>query len=218
MSRTDTPRATSSDLAGWRELLPARNWGWFLARGLLLVVLGLLALFLPGPAMLGFATVFAGFCLANGVLTVASGVRGARDGEQRWWTLILSGVAGLVIGTMFVLFPLLSTITYALTAVMLVAAWAIIAGALEISAAIRLRKEIRGEWLLALSGTLSILLGLALTVMTVIVPGVSVVSTAWMIGVYAMVAGIALAVLAFRLRKPTEGRDNANRPAEAHPA
>ena len=218
MSQPDTPRAPLPAEAAWRDLLPARNWGWFLARGLLLIVLGVLALLRPGPAMLGFATVFAGFCLASGALTVARGERGARDGEHRWWALILSGVAGLVIGTMFVLFPLLSTITYALTAVMLVAAWAMITGALEISAAIRLRKEIKGEWLLALSGTLSILLGLGLTVMTVIVPGVSVVSTAWMIGVYALVAGIALTALAIRLRKPAAGGDNAAPPAEAHPA
>jgi uncharacterized membrane protein HdeD (DUF308 family) len=171
----------------------------------------------PGPALVAFATVFAGFCLADGVLSVASGVRGARDKRERWGGLLLSGMAGIVVGTMFVLFPVLATFTFALTAVILIAVWAVITGAFEISAAIRLRKEMEGEWLLALSGALSVLLGLAIAVMVVVTPGISALSVVWLIGAYALVAGTALIVLAFRLRRRTDATPETP-PAEAHPA
>jgi uncharacterized membrane protein HdeD (DUF308 family) len=188
-----------------------------LARGVLLMVLGVASLLWPGPALVAFATVFAGFCFADGVLSIASGVRGARDKRERWWSLLLSGMAGIVVGTMFVLFPVLATFTFAMTAVILIAAWAVITGAFEISAAIRLRKEIKGEWLLALSGAWSVLLGLAIAAMAVVTPGLSALSVVWMIGVYALIAGLALVVLAFRLRRRTDAtRETAS--AEAHPA
>lgn len=188
-------------VAGGALCLPRENWGWFLARGLLLIVMGILAVLLPGPALFAFATVFAAFCFVNGVMTVVSGVRGARGREDRWWALVLSGMAGIVVGTMFVLFPLLFTFAYGLATVLLIAAWAIVTGGLEVLAAIRLRKEIRGEWLLALSGVLSVLLGLAVMVMTAVTPGLTALSLAWLIGIYALVAGLALTVLAVRLRR-----------------
>lgn len=186
---------------GHELCLPRENWGWFLARGLLLIVLGILALLLPGPALFAFATVFAAFCFVNGVMTLASGVRGARSREHRWWALVLSGMAGIVVGTMFVLFPLLFTFAYGLATVLLIAAWAMATGGLEVSAAIRLRKEIKGEWLLALSGVLSVLLGFAIVVLAAMTPGLSALSVAWLIGIYAVIAGVALTVLSLRLRK-----------------
>ena len=206
---------------GLNLILPKRNWGWFLARGLLLIVLGVLSLLWPGPALVAFATVFAAFCLVDGVMAVASGVRGARDKRERWWGLVLSGMAGIVVGTLFVLFPLLSTFTFALTTVILIAAWAVITGVFEVSAALRLRKEIEGEWLLGLSGVLSVLLGLGLTAMAVLTPGISALSVAWMIGAYALIAGIALTVLAFRLRKerdPEAQSTESHAGAQAQPA
>lgn len=188
------------------DILPRRNWGWFLARGILLIVLGILALLSPGPALFAFALVFAAFSFADGVLAVASGVRGARDKSERWGTLLLSGMAGIVVGTLFVLFPLASTVAYALTTLMLIAAWAVVTGVLEIAAAIRLRKTIKGEWLLALSGALSVLLGVAIVVTAALRPGISVLSVAWVIAAYALIAGVALTVLALRLRKAPDAR------------
>jgi uncharacterized membrane protein HdeD (DUF308 family) len=182
-------------------ILPQRNWGWFLARGLLLIMLGVLSLLWPGPALVAFAMMFAGFCIADGVLSVASGVRGARDKRERWLSLLLSGMAGIIVGTMFVLFPVLATFTFAVAAVILIAAWAVLTGAFEISAAIRLRKEMKGEWLLAIAGALSVLLGLAIATMAVVTPAISALSVAGVIGAYALIAGTALVVLAFRLRK-----------------
>ena len=84
----------------------------------------------------------------------------------------------------------------ALAIVYLIAAWALVTGVLEIAAAVRLRREVEGEWLMALCGVLSVILGLALGLW----PGAGAVALAWLIGAYALVFGALLLALAFRLR------------------
>ncbi|WP_347304035.1 DUF308 domain-containing protein [Croceibacterium sp. TMG7-5b_MA50] len=177
------------------------NWGWYLARGVLLIVLGLLAAFMPAAALFVFALLFAAFSFADGIFNIIAGVRGATHHRQRWWALVLSGLVGVAIGVLFVAFPVLSSIAYATVAVLLIAAWAVITGVAEITAAIRLRREITGEWLLGLSGAVSVLLGVALLWLAMGNPAISVVSVGWLIALYALVAGIALVILALRLRK-----------------
>jgi uncharacterized membrane protein HdeD (DUF308 family) len=84
----------------------------------------------------------------------------------------------------------------ALVLLYIIAFWAIFTGILEVMVAISLRREIENEWLMALSGVLSILFGLALAVL----PGVGLLSLVWLMGIYALVFGIALVVLGFRVR------------------
>lgn len=199
-----TSQGRSADSAfdpGLEAWLPARNWGWFVARGVLLLVLGVLALLAPGPALFGFAMVFAAFSFVDGIFAVIWGVLGARNKADRWVALLLSGLFGIAIGVLFVLFPLISTFAFAFATVLLIAAWAVARGVFEIAAAIRLRKAIKGEWLLALSGVLSLLLGLIIVYLLAMNPGISVLSVAWLIGIYALVSGVALVILGFRLRK-----------------
>ena len=184
--------------------LPRRNWGWFVARGALLVLLGVLSLMAPGAALFAFATVFAAFSFVDGMFAVISAVRGARDKSERWGALLFSGLVGIAVGVLFVLFPLVSTFAFAWVTVVLNAAWAVLTGVLEIAAAIRLRREIEGEWLLALAGVLSVLLGLALAIMLAIAPGITALSVAWLIAIYALIAGVSLIVLGFRLRNKPE--------------
>jgi uncharacterized membrane protein HdeD (DUF308 family) len=91
----------------------------------------------------------------------------------------------------------------------LVAAWAVVTGILEIAAAISLRRVLEGEWLLALTGILSVVLGVALFAQ----PGAGLLASVWMIGVYALCAGLLMLWLGFRLRALGEGP--AGRPATA---
>jgi uncharacterized membrane protein HdeD (DUF308 family) len=77
----------------------------------------------------------------------------------------------------------------------------VLIGGLEIAAAIRLRRVIKGEWLLALTGVLSLALGLILAMMLATRPGLTVLSVAWLIAIYALAAGASLIILGFRLRR-----------------
>lgn len=198
--------ASDSTTAEVIDHLPARNWGWFALRGVLLLALGVLSLAFPGPALFAFALVFAAYCFVDGIVAVISGVRGARRKEERWWALILAGVLGIAVGVIFVLFPGLGTLAYALTAIAVIAGWAVATGVLQIAAAWRLRRAIEGEWLLIASGALTVLLGLGLIALLAVAPTPTLLSVAWMIGIWALIAGVALLVLAFRLRRHGQER------------
>lgn len=189
--------------------LLSRNWGWFVVRGVLALVLGTVAVLFPVSALFAFTMVFAAYAGADGLLSAVAGVRGASRKEERWWALVLRGIVGIAVAVLFVVMPFAATVSYALATLGMLSAWAILTGVLEIVAAIRLRKEIEGEWLLGLSGAVSILLGLAVPAALVITPLATILSVAWAIAGYAIVAGVVLIGLGLRLRRrrkePEEG-------------
>lgn len=177
------------------------NWGWLALRGGLALVLGVLAIIFPATALFAFTMVFAAFALIDGFLSLASGIGGARHKHERWWALIARGLVGILVGIFFILMPYVTTIGYALASLALLAIWSIFTGVFEIAAAVKLRKEIRGEWLLGLSGLLSVLLGMAIPIILALYPAATILSVAWLIGVYALAAGIVLIGQSFRLRR-----------------
>jgi uncharacterized membrane protein HdeD (DUF308 family) len=180
--------------------LPAHNWGWFLFRGIIALILGLLAIFFPFSALTAFAFLFALFAFVDGVSLLVSGIAGATRHRERWWGLVIAGLMGIAVGVIYIAWPALSTISYAFVFLVMVAIWAIVNGLGQIEAAIRLRREIEGEWLLAVAGTFSILLGVAILAVTAAVPGASLISVGLIIGFWALLAGLALIALGFRLR------------------
>jgi uncharacterized membrane protein HdeD (DUF308 family) len=180
--------------------LPAHNWGWFLFRGIIALILGLLAIFFPFSALTAFAFAIALFAFVDGVSLLISGIAGASRHRERWWGLVIAGVAGIAVGVLYIAWPGLSTVGYAFVFLVMIAIWAIAHGVAQIGAAMRLRKEIEGEWLLAIAGIFSILLGIAILVVMMAVPGASLLSVGWIIGIYALVVAAALIALAFRLR------------------
>jgi len=169
----------------------ARNW-WVLAlRGVFAIIFGILALIWPDLTLFVLITLFGAYALVDGIFAVIAGIR-SYGRNERWWAVLLEGVAGIILGVLTFLWPG----TTALVLVYFIAAWALITGIFEIVAAIRLRKEIEGEWMLVLSGIVSILFGLFL----VVAPGAGALGLTWVIGAYAVVFGILLIILAFRLR------------------
>lgn len=180
--------------------LPQRNWVWFLVRGVLALILGVLSILFPFGALFAFALVFAAFAFVDGVASLVSGIRGARDKAERWGSMVFRGLIGVAVGVLFIAWPLTTTVSYALVTLVMLIVWSLATGVLEIVAAVRLRREIKGEWLLALSGVLSILLGFAILFFLLSFPQITILSVGWMIGVYALAAGVALIVLSFRLR------------------
>lgn len=178
-----------------------RNWGWVVFRGALALALGLVSFLFPLSALFAFAMVFAAYAGVDGILSLVAAVRGARQKEERWWAYVVRGLVGIATAALFVLMPVVMTVGYAMVTLIMLAVWAIVTGALEIIAAVSLRKAIRGEWLMGLSGALSVVLGLAIPVMLVIDPLATLPSAAWVIGTYAIFAGIVLLSLGFRLRR-----------------
>jgi uncharacterized membrane protein HdeD (DUF308 family) len=170
----------------------AGNW-WALAlRGLFGVLFGVAAFAWPGITLGALVLLYGAYAFADGVFALASALAG-RTERLPWWALLLEGLVGIGVGVVTVFWPGIT----ALALLYLIAAWAVVTGVFEIAAAIRLRREIRGEWLLALGGTLSVLFGLAL----VINPGAGALAMVWLIGAYALAFGVLLIALAFRLRR-----------------
>jgi uncharacterized membrane protein HdeD (DUF308 family) len=177
------------------------NWGWVLVRGILSLAFGVLAFVFPFGAVFAFTALFAAYALVNGITQIVAGAKGASAHMPRWWSLVLSGLIGVGVGVLFLLWPGISTISYAMLAVLVIATWSLASGALEIAAGIRLRRVIEGEWLLWLSGALSIILGIAILYSALTNPAVSVVAVGWLIGFYALVAGVVQILLSLKLRK-----------------
>jgi uncharacterized membrane protein HdeD (DUF308 family) len=168
-----------------------RHWWIFLVRGALAILFGLGAFFWPGITLAALVVLFGAFAFADGFMTLVAAIQG-RAAIQHWWIYLLEGLAGIGAGVLTFFWP-------GITAVVLlafIAAWAIVTGILEIVAAIRLRKEIEGEWALGLSGVLSILFGVILMAR----PGVGALAVVWLIGAYAIAFGIVMVVLSFKLR------------------
>jgi uncharacterized membrane protein HdeD (DUF308 family) len=128
----------------------------------------------------------------DGAFNLVMAGRGARRGKP-WGSLLFQGVASLIAGVLAFVWPDIT----ALVLVLLIAAWAVVTGISALAAAIRLRKHIRGEWLLGLSGVLSIALG----VLLFLFPAAGALTLAIWIGAYALVFGVLLLALGLRLRK-----------------
>ena len=170
----------------------AHNWWTLLLRGILALVFGVLCFVYPGLTLLVLAMLFGAYALVDGIFAVVAAVS-APKGQPRWWVTLLEGIVGIIVGVLTFLMPGIT----ALWLLYLIAIWAIITGVFEIVAAIRLRKQITGEWLLILSGAASVLFGFLIAVM----PGAGALAVVWWIGAYSVVFGILFIVLSFRLRK-----------------
>jgi len=169
----------------------ARNW-WALAlRGAAAIIFGIIALFWPPAAIAALVAVFGAYALVDGILNLVGAVRAGRSG-QRWGALLFEGIVSLLVGLLTFFFPRVT----ALALVLFVGAWSLITGVAEVVAAIKLRTMIEGEWLLALSGVLSIAFGILLFIS----PLIGAIAIAIWIGAYAVVFGALLFGLALRLR------------------
>lgn len=174
----------------------ARNW-WMLAlRGLIAILFGLATFVWPGITLFVLVLLFGAYAFVDGIFALVAAFSD-RAGKQRWWVLLLEGLAGIAAGILTFLWPGMT----AFVLLYLIAAWAVVTGVLEIAAAIRLRQEIEGEWLLALGGVASIIFGILLAIW----PGTGALAVVWLIGSYALVFGVVMLLLAFRLRNWSKG-------------
>ncbi len=191
---TNETLASSSPLSPLGPLLAAdlqRNWWLLLLRGVAAILFGVLAWVLPGASLAALVLVFGAYALVDGVLGVWVALQSRKENDH-WWLLLLVGLLGIGAGVLTFAVPGLT----ALVLLFYIAVWAIATGVLEIATAIRLRKEIQGEWLLILGGLLSVVFG----VLLVAQPGAGALALLWLIGIYAIFFGVLLVLLAFKVR------------------
>jgi len=171
--------------------LSGMHW-WALAlRGIVAILFAILAFIVPGVTLAAIVLLFGAYALVDGIVAIVSAIRAAH-GHRPWGAFLLEGVVGIVAGLITLFVP---AITLAFL-IYVVGAWAIITGVLEIAAAVRLRKHVPGEWLLVLTGVVSVVFG----VIVFFAPLVGAYAIAVWLGVYAFMFGILMLSLAFRLR------------------
>jgi uncharacterized membrane protein HdeD (DUF308 family) len=169
----------------------ASNWWLEVLRGVAAIIFGILAFAWPGITLLTLVLFWGAFALVDGVLAIIAAVKGGNP-MPRWW-LVIVGLAGLAAGALTFLMPGLT----ALVLVTFIAVWAIVLGVMEIIGAIKLRKEIQGEWLLILNGAISVLFGLVLLWR----PVTGAIALVWIIGAYAIILGVIYVMFGLKLRK-----------------
>ena len=177
----------------------SRNWWAFVLRGVVALVIAVLAWLMPAEAIFTLTIVFGAFAFADGVFGLISAVRNIRKGE-RWAWLAVSGVLGILTGAVVLLAPLVATVVLAVFLWVSIAFWSVFSGILEIATAIRLRKEIEGEIWLGLSGALSVLLGVVVVWFLTVRPAESLLALGWLLGLYAAIFGVAMILLGLKLR------------------
>jgi uncharacterized membrane protein HdeD (DUF308 family) len=167
------------------------NW-WALAmRAAAAIIIGIVALSVPIVTLAAIVILFGVYALIDGILALIAAVRGLRH-HGPWGAMLLQGLIGIAAGVVALLWPGIG----ALALTLLVAAWALTTGVLEVVMAIKLRKVMHGEWLLILGGVLSIILA----VLVALYPGTGALLLVWWIGAFALAYGVVVLWLAIRIR------------------
>jgi uncharacterized membrane protein HdeD (DUF308 family) len=176
-----------------------RSWWLMLLRGIAGVLFGIAAFVWPGLTVLALTLLYGAFALADGVFSLGAAITGSGNDKSipTWW-LVLIGLLGIVAGIVAFLWPGLT----AFALVIMIGAWAVTIGILEIIGAIWLRHELEDEWLLIAAGLLSVLFGAALLLR----PGAGALALAWAIGAFALVSGLLHIAFAFRLKGVADRR------------
>ena len=170
----------------------AANWWVFLLRGVLAILFGIGAMVMPGLTVAVLVLLYGAYAFADGLVAAVAAFTKRKAGEAFPWSVLIIGLAGIAAGVVTFLYPGLT----ALLLLYFIAAWHVVRGISEIVVAIRPRKEIQGEgWLIA-GGALSVLFGLFLYAR----PGAGAVALIWTIGAFAILFGIILIVLGFKLK------------------
>lgn len=192
----------------------SRHWWAFLARGLCAVAFGVLTWVWPGITLRAVMVAFGAFALANGILSISKAVDSWAEKDDRW-VFVLEGILGIGIAIITLFAPRVTAVTL----LFYIAAWTLAMGMLEIVIAIRLRKEIEGEFWLFLAGLVSVIFA----VLLMLLPGSGILGFVWALAAYAIVFGILLIILALRLlaqvrraqARPTKARSTKARRKKA---
>jgi uncharacterized membrane protein HdeD (DUF308 family) len=168
-----------------------RRWWLVVLRGIAAIIFGILAITLPGITLATLVVLFGAYAFVDGVFAVIHAMGGGDEAESMW-LLLLEGLLGIGVGLITFFEPGLTVIAL----LFYIAAWNLATGVLEIASALRLRKQISGEFWLLLGGLCSIVFAVILMAY----PGAGVLALLWIIGIYALLFGTSMLALGFRLR------------------
>jgi uncharacterized membrane protein HdeD (DUF308 family) len=169
----------------------AQSWYWIAIRGLFAVLFGIFAFIWPGITLAVLVLVWGAYAIADGVMALIAAYSMHEEGKPMG-ALIVVGILGIAAGIVTFFWPGMT----ALVLLLFIASWAVLMGIFQIAAAIRFRKHIENEWLLGLSGAVSILFG----VLMFLQPGAGALAVVWLIGSFSIFFGILLIALGFRLK------------------
>ena len=169
-----------------------RSWWLILLRGIASILFGIAAFVWPGLTVLALTLLYGAFAMADGILSLGAALTGSGERSISTWWLVVIGLLGIAAGTVAFLWPGLT----AFALVIMIGAWAVAIGVMQIIGAIWLRHEIEDEWLLIAAGILSVLFGAAV----LLKPGAGALALAWAIGTFAILSGILLVAFALRIK------------------
>lgn len=161
-------------------------------RGVMAVIFALLAFIWPAITLSVLVVFLGAYLFVDGLFTLVYGFQVLKK-DSHWWVLVLEGLLGMAAGMVALFMPAITAVFL----VTLIAIWAVVTGILEIILAIRLRKEITNEWMLAIAGVFSVIFGILLIAQ----PIAGVVVIAWWLGIYALFFGVFLVSVGLRLKK-----------------
>ena len=168
-----------------------RHWWVPVIRGIAAIVFGVIAFAYPGLTVAVLVLLFGAWVLVDGIFRVIGAV-GHRAFDKEWGFDLIIGIVGIIIGFLTFHAPQIT----ALALIIYIAAWALMIGATEIALAIKLRREIKGEWFLILMGLVSIVFA----VMLLWNPAVGAAALIWIMAWYAVILGVLGIIFGFRLR------------------
>jgi uncharacterized membrane protein HdeD (DUF308 family) len=176
------------------QALCKRTWWVFLVGGLASVIFGVLAFVNPGIALLVLAMFFAASVLVDGVTNVIGSVQNReKDG---WWVMLLLGILGLLVGGFALFNPPVSMMAF----IYLVAFQAIMLGVFVIMLGYKVRQATTREWILYVTGALSVLFGF----LVVLNPGAGGLSIVYLIASWAIVIGAFKVFFGFKVKNLPE--------------
>jgi uncharacterized membrane protein HdeD (DUF308 family) len=169
----------------------ARRWGSLVFRGVVSIIFGVLAFAWPEATLVALTLLFGAYAFVDGITAMIVAIQHGPHPHR--WLLVVDGLIGIAAGIVTLFWPGITL----LALIFVIGIRFILSGALQIAAAIQFKGELRVPVLYGLAGIASIILG----VLAFIVPGITALVMVTMLAAFALVFGVMMLVLAFRVRR-----------------
>ncbi|MBX3204952.1 MAG: HdeD family acid-resistance protein [Labilithrix sp.] len=167
------------------------TWSSLALRGVASILFGVLAFAWPGITLVALTLLFGAYAFVDGVTALVVAVQ--RGAYPHRWLLVVDGLIGIGAGIFTLFWPGITL----LALILVIGVRFALMGALQIAAAIQLRRDLDTPFLYGLAGLASVALG----VLAFVTPGLTSLVLLMMLAAYSLAFGVMLLVLAFRMRR-----------------